>query len=332
LTTFIIYNNIKIVYVQLLHNCAINNILYIKYLIMARIKISELIEDAKQKKYAIGYFESWDIESTLAIAKAAEKMNSPVILGFSGIYLPNPLRIYKSSLKLYADIVNSIATEIKVPAATIFNESPFYESVIENINYGYDLVMFTDENLEYDELIKKIKKLVKSAHEKGVKVEGEVNTLIGAGNYILDIPEDVKITEPKIAKKFVEDTNIDFLAVNLGQAHMHGRKKMHLDIRKLDEIKKLIDIPLVLHGMSSIAEEDIKEAIKHGITKINVSSKMKQIYFKTIKEECKKIGQNYNPYIIIGSGFKEDIITKANINVQKFVEKTIDILGCSGKA
>lgn len=299
---------------------------------MTKVKVTEIINDAIKKKYAVGYFESWDIESTLAVAKAAEKMNSPVILGFSGIYLPNPLRIYKNSLKIYADIVNNIASEIKVPAATIFNESPFYESVIESINYGYDMVMFTDENMAYDELIAKIKEIVKAAHEKGVKVEGEVSTLAGAGSYLSDIPDDYKVTEPEMAKKFIEDTKVDFLAVNLGQAHMHGRKKMHLDIKKLDEIKKLVDIPLVLHGMSSIEQEDIKEAVKHGISKINVSSAMKQIYFETIRKECKKIGPNYNPYLIVGSGFKEDIITKANINVQEFVEKTITVFGSSGKA
>jgi len=135
---------------------------------MVKVKVTELIEDAIKKKYAIGYFESWDLESTLAVATAAEKMNSPVLLGFSGIYLPNPLKVYKNNLKIYADMVNSIASEIKIPSATVFNESPFYEIVIENIGYGYNLVMFTDENLVYEEIVKKIKKIVIMAHKKNV--------------------------------------------------------------------------------------------------------------------------------------------------------------------
>lgn len=299
---------------------------------MVKVKVTELIEDAIKKKYAIGYFESWDLESTLAVATAAEKMNSPVLLGFSGIYLPNPLKVYKNNLKIYADMVNSIASEIKIPSATVFNESPFYEIVIENIGYGYNLVMFTDENLVYEEIVKKIKKIVIMAHKKNVEVEGEVSSLPGAGEYLLNIPDNYRITDPKVAKKFVEDTGVDLLAVNLGQAHMHGRKKMHLNIKKLDEIKREVDVPLVLHGMSSIRQEDIKEAIKHGISKVNVSSAMKQIYFETVKSECIKTGLNYNPYLIVGSGFKEDIITKANIKVQEFVEKTINVFGSSGKA
>lgn len=299
---------------------------------MTNVSIKELMEDAQKRSYAVGYFESWDHESALAVAKAAQNMKSPVILGFSGIYLPSPERVFKSDLKLFADMVVKISQTINVPSATLFNESPYLDSVLECIDLGFDLVMYTDENISLKKQKENIIRVVKKAHLNGVAVEAEITSLPGAGQFISEKPDNFKYTNAGFAKKFVEETQIDLLAVNIGQAHLHGKQKVRLDIDKLREIKKEVKIPLVLHGMSSVNEEDIKESIKNGISKVNIGSLLKQAYLESIKNDILKLNLDINPYLVIGSGFKQDINTRACIKVQEIVEKIMVLLGSAGKA
>jgi ketose-bisphosphate aldolase len=299
---------------------------------MSNVSIKELMEDARKRSYAIGYFESWDLESVLAVAKAAENKKSPVIIGFSGIYLPSPEKVFKSDLKIYAEMAVKITQNINVPSAALFNESPYFNSVLESIDLGFNLVMYTDENISYEEQKENIIKVVKKAHAKGVAVEAEISSLPGAGEFISEKPDNFKYTSAKQAKIFVEETQIDLLAVNIGQAHLHGKQKVRLDIERLKEIKEEVKTPLVLHGMSSVDEEDVKEAVKNGISKVNIGSLLKQAYFESIKNDVLKLDGEINPYLVIGSGFKEDINTRACIKVQENVERIMLLLGSAGKA
>jgi len=299
---------------------------------MSNVAVKELMEDAQKRNYAVGYFESWDMESALAVAKAAENKRSPVIIGFSGIYLPSPQRVFKSDLKIYADIAINISKSISVPSATLFNESPYFESILESIDLGFDLVMYTDENISYEKQKENIISVVKKAHPKEVAVEAEIASLPGAGEFISEKPDNFKFTQAASAKKFAEETQVDLLAVNIGQAHLHGKQKVRLDMAKLKEIKKEVDIPLVLHGMSSVNEEDVKESIKNGISKVNISSLLKQAYFESIKNDILKSTGDINPYLVIGSGFKQDLNTRACIKVREEVERIMLLLGSAGKA
>ncbi|MHB1336158.1 MAG: class II fructose-bisphosphate aldolase, partial [Candidatus Humimicrobiaceae bacterium] len=204
-------------------------------------------------------------------------------------------------------------------------------SILECIDLGFDLVMYTDENISYEKQKENIIKVVKKAHLNEVAVEAEIASLPGAGEFISQKPDNFKYTEAVTAKNFVEETQIDLLAVNIGQAHLHGRQKVRLNIDRLKEIKKEVKIPLVLHGMSSVNEEDVKESIKNGISKVNISSLLKQEYFESIKNDILKLNRDINPYLVIGSGFKQDINTRACIKVQEIVEKIMVLLGSAGK-
>jgi len=299
---------------------------------MSNVSIKQLMEDAQKRSYAVGYFESWDMESALAVAQAASNRKSPVIIGFSGIYLPDTERVFKSDLKLYAEMASEISKKIDVPSATIFNESPYLDAVLESIDLGFNLVMYTDENISFEKQKENIIKVVKKAHLKGVAVEAEIVSLPGSGEFISQKPDDFKYTHADFAKTFVEETQIDLLAVNIGQAHLHGKQKVRLDMEKLRAIKKAVDIPLVLHGMSSVDEGDVKESVKNGINKVNISSLLRQAYLESLKKDVLNLDPDTNPYLVIGSGFRQDINTRACIKVQEVVEKIMVLLGSAGKA
>lgn len=297
------------------------------------IRSLDLFEDAVKRKYALGFFETWDFESTLAVAKAAENKRSPVIIGFSGIYFSHPDRVYKNYFKTYASMLRDIADASSVPILTIYNESPDFKNVIENMKYGYDIVMFTDENLDAAGQAEKVAKIVAEAKKTGsILVEGEIISPVGIGAFSNGIPENLRFTDSASAIDFIEKTGIDLLAVNIGQVHMHGKKKVTLNQERLKELRKKIEIPLVLHGMSSAGPEDVRQSVLNGISKINVGSLIKQAYFESIREAVTRTGKDYNPYQLVGSGQESDVNTRASMKVQEVVENLLDLFMSTNKA
>ena len=298
---------------------------------MSLISFQELMDDAERHSYAVGYFEAWNLDSFLAVCNAAENMKSPVIIGFSGIGFPGPGHFLKNIFNIYAKLINELASSLTVPACTIFNESPSKDLVQKAIKQNLSIVMFQDPGLSCNEQELIIKELSSAAHKNNVAIEGAMETQAGLGEDIIDIPEKELLTDIKTAKSFVEETGIDAFAVNIGQISLIGKNKVRLNFGHLEKLKKEIGIPLVLHGGSSVYDEDIKKAIKLGIRKINIGKAVKETYLKTLRKSCSEI-KDYNPYKLIGSGLEHDILIKARISMQKAVEKLMILFGSVGKA
>lgn len=280
--------------------------------------------------YAVGYFESWNLESLLAVADAAEAERSPVILGFSGIYLPHPDRVVHDPLAAYAAMGREVAGRLSVPAVLLFNESPNRQWVANAIDSGFNLVMFSDENLREEESRAIIRVLGLEAHAKGAAIEAEVAPLPGVGGEAPEGRVDPRLTEPAVARQFVEETGIDALAVNVGQLHLHGRRMVRLD---LDRLRSLADIPvpLVLHGASSVDPDDLKAAIRLGVRKINVGSRLKQSFLGAMRDAASR-SHSVNPYEVIGSGLESDVMVAGRLAMQAEVQRLMKLFGSSGKA
>src|SRR5262245_408406 len=212
----------------------------------------ELMGDAEQSGYAVGYFESWDLGSLLAVADAAERTRSPVILGFSGIYLPSPRRRVVDPLGAYAALGLEVCRGLGVPACLLFNESPDFESVVQAIDLGYGLVMYSDDGLDECALVERVARVVALARGACCAVEGETTPLEGVGGGLASAPADARMTDPDAARTFVERTGVDALAVNVGQAHLHGKATIRLDLERLSRLRRGVPVPLVLHGASSV--------------------------------------------------------------------------------
>lgn len=294
---------------------------------MTLVHFGELMAEAERGNFAVGYFESWNLESLLAVADAAEAMRSPVLLGFSGIYLPDPRRLTRENLAVYSALGLETCRQLSVPACLIFNESSHFDWVMEAVKLKFGLVMFTDENLAFEPLVERVRRVVAIAHAEGTAVEGEVTALPGVGGELLSIPEDLRMTDCGRAREFVELTRIDALAVNVGQAHLHGMRQVRLDLRRLEELRDAVGVPLVLHGATSVHPEDLIQAIQLGVRKINVGSALKRVYFDALRLACSRIGATYNPYDVVGSGLRDDVLTEARIAMQRAVEGMIRLFG-----
>jgi fructose/tagatose bisphosphate aldolase len=299
---------------------------------MPLVGFQDLMDDAGRGGYAVGYFESWSLESLLAVADAAERTRSPVILGFSGIYLTAPDRLVADPLSAYAALGREVGRGLSVPACLLFNESPYYDAVVAAIELGFGLVMYTDEALDPPDLEEHVGRVVGLAHAAGIAVEAEMTPLEGVGGGLAAAPLDPRLTDPEAARGFVARTGVDALAVNVGQAHLHGRATVRLDLDLLERIGLDVSAPLVLHGATSLDRDDLRAAIGLGVRKVNVGSALKQAFFGAVRDACLGRGDTYNPYEVIGSGFEADILVQGRLAMQEVVETYMRLFGSDGKA
>ncbi len=299
---------------------------------MPIVPFCELMAEAERGRYAVGYFESWNMGSLQAVADAAEAARSPVILGFSGIYLAHPERIVEERLSLYATLGTEACRQLSAPACLVFNESPCLDTVLEAIDLGFGLVMFADEELGLEDQVRSVREVVSKAHPASVAVEAELASLSGIDGELSTLPQDLRLTDPEAARAFVERTGIDALAVNVGQAHLHGRADVRLDLSRVAELKEAVEVPLVLHGASSVRLSELEESVRRGIRKVNVGSVLKQAYFEAVRDACAKVGRDFNPYKVVGSGSKDDVLTAGRVALQDKVEELMRLFGSAGKA
>jgi len=299
---------------------------------MPLVSFSDLMAAAGRGGYAVGYFESWNLESLQAVADAAERTRSPVILGFSGIYLPHPGRVVRDKLEWYAALGLAACRSLSVPACLLFNESPHLDWVWKSIDLGFNLVMFSDEERSSEELVEPVRRVVERAHAAGAAVEAEMASPPGLSGELTDAPAELHLTDPAAARAFVERTGADALAVNIGQVHLHGRGQVRLDFGRLAELRRAVPVPLVLHGATSVQRDDLAAAARLGIRKINVGSVIKRVFFEAVRRASMRVGEVYNPYEIMGSGFAGDVLVAGRVAMQEVVEDMMRLFGCAGRA
>jgi ketose-bisphosphate aldolase len=299
---------------------------------MGLVAFQELMADAAASRYAVGYFESWNLESLLAVADAAEAQRSPVIVGFSGIYLTHPERRVADPLSVVAAMAVEVGRRLRVPCCLLFNESPHLDWVQEAIELGFHLVMYTPEDCGPHEQVRRVRAVVEQAHACGVAVEGELAPPPGLAGGLEEVPKEPPLTDPVVARDFVARTGVDALAVNVGQVHLHGRRTVRLDLDRVRQLHASIEVPLVLHGATSVQRGDLRGAVELGVRKINVGSVLKQAYLKALSGACVARRDHGNPYEVIGSGLDRDVLVAGRLAMQAVVEECMQLFGSAGKA
>jgi fructose-bisphosphate aldolase class II len=219
-----------------------------------------------------------------------------------------------------------------VPCCLLFNESPHLDWVREAIRLGFQLVMYTDDGLAPAELARRVREVAEQAHGQGAAVEGEPVPLAGVGGEMPGEPAERRLTDPAAARRFVEDTGVDAVAVNVGQAHLHGRRTVGLDLDRLRAIRQAVAVPLVLHGATSVERDGLRAAVALGVRKVNVGSALKQAYFRALCRACDEQQRHPNPYEVIGSGLPQDVLVASRMAMQSVVEEFMNVFGSAGQA
>ncbi len=285
------------------------------------MKIKDYFQKAKKENWAVGQFNFSTLEQLKAIISAAEKLNSPVILGTS------EGESSYTGLKQAVALISSYREYEKLALFLNLDHAKSFDYIKEAIDAGYDLVHFDGSNLDLQKNIKVSKEIVQYAHKKGVLVEGEINTIAGTSKVLEKFPEIIEenLTDPDQASEFIKETEVDSLAVNIGSFHgiEASGKNPVIDINRLKQInEKALEKFLVLHGGSGVAKEDIKNIINQGIVKINVNTELRLAYTNTLKQVLKGKPEEIRPYKLM-----PEVIE----SVQKVVEQKMKLFGSDNK-
>lgn len=290
--------------------------------------VQSLIEEARRGGYAIGYFESWDIASLQGVLDAVEQTRSPAIIGFNGEFLSNPDRNVKERLHLYGALGRVAAESASVPCGLIFNECSRDPWTVEAMQSGFNLVGVADTNGHAHDYTRRVSQLVKMARRYGAAVEAEVGELPCAASG--GPPKGGSLTDPEAAAQFVAETDVDLLAVSVGNIHIQvNGTDEGLDLDRLAAIKRRVDRPLVLHGGTGIKAESLTAAIEIGVVKVNYGTYLKQRCLKAMRRTLN--ADIPNPHLLLGMGGSQDLLEVSRCAVRDAVLERIELLGCCGK-
>lgn len=279
----------------------------------------KLYEKAKCGGYAIGAFNTSDLSISRAIIETAEALSSPVIIETSeneAAFLTFPIA---------AAEVRELAEKVRVPVVLHLDHGKSFKTVENAIDSGYTSVHLDGSNLPYKANTALTKKVVEYAHKKKVAVEGEIGHVGGnseSHKTKIEIPAD-SLTDPDDASQFAEGTNVDVLAVAIGNIHGIYAEPPKLDIERLKKIAGKVNKYFSLHGGSGIPKNQIKEAIATGVVKVNVNTELRLAFHQGLLHEFEVHPNEVVPYRYLPAGEEA---------VKKVVEQKIRLFGSAGKA
>ncbi len=243
------------------------------------MNMKELLAVANKNNFAVPAFNISDYNMFNGIMEAVEEKNAPVIIAI------HPDELSHISTEVVKGIIERIHNS-SVPAVVHLDHGGTFEQVINAIRAGFTSVMIDASSQPYEGNVATCKKVCEIAHAVNVSVEGELGTIGNTDSVETTAPDEILYTDPEQAKDFIERTGIDCLAIAIGTCHgiYPKDKKPELRIDILDEIKKIVDVPLVLHGGSSNKDSEIAKSVEHGVNKINISSDIKVAYYDKMRE------------------------------------------------
>ena len=285
------------------------------------VSAKDMLEKAREGKYAVGQFNINNLEWTKSVLLTAEELKSPVILGVS-----EGAGKYMRGFKTVAAMVEAMMEElnITVPVALHLDHGT-YDGCYKCIKAGFSSIMFDGSHYPIEENIEKTKELVKVAHAMGLSLEAEVGSIGGEEDGVVGLGE---CADPQECKA-IADLGIDFLAAGIG--NIHGKYPENwpgLRFDVLEQVKAAVgDMPLVLHGGTGIPEDMIKKAISLGVAKINVNTEC-QLSFAAATREYIEAGKDLK-----GKGFDpRKLLAPGADAIRATVKEKMELFGSVGKA
>lgn len=250
---------------------------------MSKLTIMEQLYKADREGYAVPHFNYSDIWDMTAIVRAAEEMESPVIL--AGV----PKVTNALGMDVVAAMAHALADGAKVPVYLHLDHSTDPRICKDACDHHFSSVMIDGSKESLEKNIEMVKDVVSYAHPRHIFVEGEIGKIKGnteesqysSGDFLVQVPEAVEL---------VEKSQVDILAVGIGTAHGFYKGKPEINFQRLSEVNEALQLPLVLHGGTGIPEEDVRRAIKSGINKVNVGTIIKYTYLSSVFHTLQEVG------------------------------------------
>lgn len=281
------------------------------------VNMKDMLIKAKEEKYAVGQFNTNNLEWTIAILQVAQELNSPVIIGVS-----SGAAKYMCGFNVVRGMVEELikSLNITVPVAVHLDHGDSIEVCKKAIDSGFTSVMIDASKYEYEENVRITKEVVEYARKHNVSVEAELGHVGGQED---NVNGSILYADVKECETFVKETGVDCLAPALGSVHGPYKGEPKLGFKEMLEIKEKTNKPLVLHGGSGIPDYQIKEAISRGTCKINVNTECQQEWTKIVRDTLNSNEKVYDPRKIIGPGME---------GIRKVVREKIKLFGSENKA
>ncbi len=299
----------------------------------------EMLVKARRGRYAVGAFNFQDMEILQAIIHAANKEKSPVIIQTS------EGAIEYAELDYLYNMAEAALQEARVPIVLHVDHGKSDGVAKKGVKKGYSSVMIDASSYGFEKNIRETKRVVSYAHKKNVSVEGELGRLQGVED-LVDVSErDAVLTQPEAARDFVEKTGVDYLAVAIGTSHgaYKFKSESRLDFKRLAKISRLVKIPLVLHGASSVYEDAVRMAKKYGARLEGAKGVSERDHRKAIRLGVAKINTDTDLRIAYIAAARKALRDKKLIDIRKqmgqvrdaveaMVRRKMREFGSSGKA
>ena len=297
---------------------------------MPLVSMCDMLADAREGGYAVGYFEAWDHYSLEAVVEAAEDLHAPVVIGFGGLMV-DPQWFSRRGLAALGALGQAVGSRAGVPVSLILNEVRTFDEVVRGIACGFNAVMLDSSHLPLDQHIAATRQVVAVAHTLDVAVEAELGGLsevTGSGELV----GEAVATDPDQARGFIRQTGIDALAVSVGNVHMMVNQEATIDLRRLEALHGAVDVPLVIHGGSSFPGGAVAGAIAHGVAKFNVGTILKKAFLEGMGAALAAAAPDTGIQQLIGSHGDTDVLVAGKERMKAKVARLIRLYGGAGRA
>jgi len=282
---------------------------------MALTDTKDMLLTAQSCGYAVGAFNTENLEIMQAVFEAAEETQSPFILQTT------PSMLKYATPEAFFGMARGLSLNYNTPVALHLDHGNSFATAARCLRAGYTSVMIDGSKLGFEENIALTSRVVEMCLPCGVPVEAELGKVGGKEDETQT--DDPGYTDPAEAEAFCARTGISSLAVAIGTAHGFYKGKPVLDIKRLSEISKRVSIPLVLHGASGLTDEDIRSCVRRGICKVNFATELRNAYTEGVKEALLQNPSLYDPKEFGKSG---------RAKVKELVMQRMIVCGSAGKA
>lgn len=284
---------------------------------MPLVPSKDLLQAAFEGKYAIGAFNAFNLEMVQAIVEAAEEEKSPLILQIS------QGAIKYAGLEQATEMVKVAAQLASVPVVLHLDHGTDFAQVVRCLRAGFTSLMYDGSAKPFDENVAVTRHIVEMGHAVGVSVEAELGRIGGVEDHLNVSELEATMTDPNEARRFVELTGVDSLAVAVGTVHQMTTRTAQLNFERISALREAAGIPLVLHGASGVPDEGVREAVARGICKINIATHLNKAFVEAVGQALAA-----NPGVVD----PRKILVRGKEAVKEGVREKIRLFGSNGRA
>ncbi|BAE86728.1 class II fructose-1,6-bisphosphate aldolase [Desulfitobacterium hafniense] len=284
---------------------------------MSLVSMAQLLLDAQQGQYAVGAFNCNNMEIVQAIVSAAEAEKSPVIVQAS------QGAIKYAGIEYIAAMTRLAAEQASVPVALHLDHGTSFVQIMSCVRNSFTSVMIDGSKLPLEENIALTNKVIEAVRPLGISVEAELGKIGGTEDDITVSEKEALFTDPAEAERFVSEAKVDALAIAIGTAHGQYKGVPELDFQRLTEIRRRVNVPIVLHGSSGVPDEAIQKAISLGVCKVNIDTNIREAFVAAARKVMVDHPQEIDPRKMLGPAREATVA---------IIREKIRLFGSSGKA